>query len=151
MNKSCRVFVKLSRLVKFIFFQPIYLQLWICEFWYSVLVDRNIQWTSMVNYTPSWRTLMQNPTNTKVIYNGVLHNLAYFGIFGRKFLIWHEKTCCFQFSTQSLNLPYLTSLGIFVHKMTLPSGWACNVVNWDVKKMILPLLQFLVWGTFSLV
>lgn len=80
MNKSCRIFVKLSILVKSIICELVYLQLWIFEVWCSVLVDRNIQWSSMVNYAilqASYAKLC----NTNVITNGVLHNLVNFGNF----------------------------------------------------------------------
>jgi hypothetical protein len=82
-NKSCRVFVKLSRLVNFIFFDQYIFSYEFVNFdilLWSTEIFSEVQWL----ITPSWRTLMQNPTNTKVIYNGVLHNLAHFRIFWEK-------------------------------------------------------------------
>jgi hypothetical protein len=80
MNKNCISFVKLSRLVNFIFFELVYLQLWFFEIWCTVLDVRNIQLSSMVNYT-ILETSDAKPYNTKVVYNGVLHNVVNFGSF----------------------------------------------------------------------
>jgi hypothetical protein len=45
---------------------------------FSVLDVRNIQLCSVVNYT-ILETSYAKPYNTKVVYNGVLHNLINFG------------------------------------------------------------------------
>jgi hypothetical protein len=80
MNKSCRIFLKVSRLVKFIIFDWVYLQLWNFEGWCSILGVRNIQLLSMVNYT-ILETFYAKPYIRKVVDNIVLHNLVKFGSF----------------------------------------------------------------------
>lgn len=67
-------------MVKFIILGLLYLLLRIFEVGYSVLVDRIIQLSSMVNFS-ILEACYAKPYSTNVVDNGVLHNLVNCGNF----------------------------------------------------------------------